>query len=585
MPRIVKKKPTKRAEKQEKTVKQVSPYLTYAEDIISGRIISCQWVRMACERFRCDLQHQKETGLRFDPEAADRAIGFFGFLKHSKGEWAGHPFELAPWEQFIISQLFGWKRPDGYRRFRTGYISVARKNGKTTLMAGIGLLLFGFDDEAGAEVYTGATKRDQARISHSEATRMVKSSPSLQKRISIYKDNLHIEATASKFEPLGADADTMDGLNVHGALIDELHAHKTRDLWDVLETATGARRQPLQLAITTAGYDRHSICYEQDQYTQKILQRVIEDETFFGIIYGLDEDDKEAWDNEDLWIKANPNLGVSVKLDDLQRKAQKAKEVPTQLNSFLRLHMNVWTESVTRWISVEKWRECGTVKYTEADLKGCTCYGGLDLSSTTDTSSLVLVFPPVDSLDNIYRILCRCFIPAENMRDRVRRDRVPYDVWAKQGHVTATPGNVIDYAFILHQLDQDAKHFDIREMAFDRWGATKVIQDLQAMGFEEESQKHATRHLIDFGQGFASMSAPTKELEKMVLSREIAHGDNPVLTWMISNAVVRLDPAGNMKPDKEKSVERIDLVVALIMALDRALRNKGANTAPLISFI
>lgn len=552
--------------------KRKNEALHYAENILSGRIIAGKWLKLCAERHLKDLEDGHKRGLRFDEESAQHAIDFFQFLRHSKGEWAGQVFELAPWQKFITGVLFGWKNARGLRRFRTAYIECARKSGKTTWLAGTGLYLFVADNEPGAEIYTAATHRDQARISHSEATRMVKTSPGLSRRIRIFKDNLNIPDTASKFEPLGRDSDSCDGLNIHGALIDELHAHKTRDMWDVLETATGSRRQPLQIAITTAGFDRHTICWEQHQYVEKILEGIIQDDTYFGIIYGIDEEDD--WEDEKCWIKANPGLGISVKLDDLQRKAKKAKETPSALNAFLRLHLDKWTESVTRWLSTDSWNACATAVDGDG-VRGRICYAGLDLSSTTDISAFVLVFPPATNGDK-YQVLCRFFVPQDNARDRARRDKVPYETWIREGYITATPGNVVDYAFILAQIDEDAQKYDLQALAFDRWGATKVMQDLQEMGFERPADnKRAQRHLIDFGQGFASMTSPTKELEKLVLSGQLAHGGNPVLSWMASNVVVRQDPAGNIKPDKEKSTEKIDGIVALIMALDRATRHAG----------
>lgn len=512
-----------------------------------------------------------ERGLIFDEDAAQHVIDFFGFLKHSKGEWAGQVVELEPWQQFYLWVLFGWKRADGTRRFRTAFQEVARKNGKTTIAAGVGLYLFDADDEPGAEVYTAATKRDQARIAHSEATRMVKASPSLRRRIRTFKDNLNILDSASKFEPLGQDADSLDGLNVHGAILDEVHAHKNREMFDVLDTATGSRRQPLLFCITTAGFDRRSLCWELHEYTEKILNGVLEDDSFFGIIYTLDEEVKDeqgnviqaadSWEDESVWAKANPNLGVSKKLDDMQRKAIRAKEMPTALNSFLRKELNVWTQSETKWLPVEAWKNCATM--VDADgLRGRICFGGLDLSSTTDISALVLVFPP-ESEDEPYKTLCRFWIPQDAMRERSRRDRVPYDVWVRQGFMTATPGNVIDYDFIVAEVDDLAQRYDISEVAFDRWGATKIYQQLE--------EKRMT--MIQFGQGFVSMSPPMKELEKLIRSGKLAHGGNPVLTWMADNVVARVDPAENIKPDKAKSKERIDGVVALIMGLDRAIRH------------
>jgi len=535
---------------------------SYVSDVLDGTQLAGRWVRLACERHRRDLVEGPARGLSFDEPSARKAIGFFSLLIQSKGEWAGHPLVLEPWQQFVIGSLFGWKRADGFRRFRTSYLEVSRKNGKTTMAAGVGLYLLLADGEPGAEVYSVATKRDQARLSHGEATRMAKSSPLIRNEVRVYRDNIHIVDTASKFEPLGADADTMDGLNVHGGLIDEVHAHKTRTVWDVIETATGSRRQPLLFAITTAGFDRQSLCWQQHEFTQNILEGVMEDDSWFGLIYSVDKEDD--WEDESTWIKANPNLGVAKKWDDMRRLASRARAMPSQLNAFKRLHLDIWTQAETKWISLDHWKQGGKAVDPEG-LRGRICYAGLDLSSNIDVSAFVLVFPPVADGDD-YQVLSRFWIPDEAMVERSRRDRVPYDVWVRQGYITATPGNVIDYAWILHQIDQDAQAYDIQELAFDRWGATKIQTDLQEAGGED--------WLVQFGQGFASMSPPMKELERLILEHKLVHGNNPVLTWMANNLVVREDPAGNLKPDKSKSIERIDGIVALVMALDRALRHE-----------
>lgn len=537
-------------------------YQQYIDDVLSGRQVTGKWARLAVQRHVRDLASAQERGLRFDHRAAQHIIDFFGFLRHSKGEWAGRPVTLEPWQQFVLGSLFGWKRADGTRRFRTGYLEISRKNGKSTLAAGVGLYLLDADGEGGAEVYSAATKRAQAKITFDEATRMVKASPFLRRRITTVRDNLHIVNSASKFEPLGRDADSMDGLNIHAAIVDELHAHKNREVWDVLETATGARRQPLMFAITTAGFDRQSVCWEMHEYTQKLLDRVLEDDSFFGVIYAVDEEDD--WEVEANWVKANPNLEVSVKLDDLQRKAIKAKEMPSALNSFLRLHLDQWTQAESRWMDPDKWRGCGHAVDGEG-LRGRICYAGLDLSSTTDVAGYALVFPPQSSEDR-YQVLWRFFIPDESMHIRSRRDRVPYEAWVRQGFMTATPGNVIDFDFILAALDEDAQRYDIQEVAFDRWGAAQIQTKLMEKGGED--------WLVQFGQGYQSMSPPMKELERLVLDGKLAHGGNPVALWMADNLVAREDPAGNIKPDKERSTEKIDGMVMLIMALDRATRHQ-----------
>lgn len=544
------------------------PAEQYARDVISGKIIACKWVRLACERHVHDLKHAHKRGLYFDAGAAEYVLRFISMLRHSKGKWGrgrGEFIRLEPWQQFIIWVAFGWMRADGMRRFRMLYEEVARKNGKSTKAAGLGLLLAFADGEPGAEVYSAATKRDQARIVHKEAIRMVRKNSGLRKYINIYKDNLNLEDTACKYEPLGADSDSTDGLNVHGIIADELHAWKSREMWDVLETATGSREQPMLIAITTAGIDRRSVCYEKHEYTRKVLEGwkdgSFEDDTWFGIIYTLDEGDD--WRNEKVWIKANPNLGVSKYIEDMRMKAKRATQMAAALNNFLRRELNVWVQGEVKWMNMDAWRACGgEIPALELPkrLKGMTAYAGLDLSSTLDITALVLVF--IDEDGEVY-VVCRFWIPEDNMLIRTRDDGVHYKQWVDQGYIEATPGNVIDYDWIFEQVEKDMGRFDFDQTAFDRWGASRVVQVLENKG--------AT--MVQFGQGFASMSAPMKELERLVHSKKIHHGNNPVLTWMADNLVARLDPAGNIKPDKEKSREKIDGIVALIMAIDLALRH------------
>jgi phage terminase large subunit-like protein len=541
------------------------PAEKYARDVIAGKILACKWVIAACQRHVDDLARGHDRGLHFDENDARHALEFFKYTKHSKGEWAGRTIELEPWQQFALWVVFGWKRVDGTRRFRQAYQEVARKNGKSTMLAGVGLYLLDADGEPGAEVYTAGVMRDQAKIIHSESERMVKASAALRKRIRVVKNNIHIKDTASKYEPLGKDSENLDGLNVHGALIDEFHAHRDRGMLDILETATGARRQPLIFIITTAGYNRKSPCFLMNEYTKKVLQGVVQDDAFFGIIYTLDEGDD--WEDERNWIKANPNLGVSKKLDGLRDKCAKAKEMPTALNAFLRLELNIWTQSVTKWIPRDHWDKCG--KAVDANgLRGRTCYGGLDLSSTADITAFVLVFPP-ETDDDDYQVLCRFWIPEEGMKLRSKRDRVPYDLWVRQGYITATPGEVVDYDYIQQQIEDDSENYDLREIPFDRWNASQLVNNLQ---------KQDVAVMVQFGQGFASMSAPMKELEKLVRTHRIAHGNNPVLTWMADNLVVARDASENLKPDKEASTERIDGMVALVMALARAIANGDTSS-------
>lgn len=496
---------------------------------------------------------------------AERAIRFFSFLKHSKGEWAGTQFALSDWQQFILWCLFGWRRADGFRRFRMAYEEVARKNGKSTFAAGIGLELFAGDGEPGAEVYTAATKRDQARIVHSEAVRMVKASPDLKTLIAVLKDNLFLEETASKFVPLGADSDTLDGLNPHGAIVDELHVHKTRGLLDVLDSATGSRRQPLIFIITTAGAGRIGVCWDMHAYSEKVLEGIIQDDTFFAIIYAIDEEDD--WRDPKNWPKANPGLGVSVKIDDLERKARKADQMPTFQNEFLRKHMNRWTEQAQRWIRMDKWRMCKS-PMADIDLSGRRCFLGLDLSTKLDITAAVYCFPPTEA-DRRWRYKGRFWVPEETAASRESNDKVPYKTWGEQGFLFLTPGNVIDYDYIQAQIETDAKLWDVQEIGFDPFNATQLVLKLQAQGMT----------VVEVNQRFKDLNSPSKELEKQIVHGDFAHDGNPVLDWMASNVAAETDSAGNIKPSKSKSTEKIDGIAAIVTALARAMFSDTNETS------
>jgi len=529
----------------------------YIADVLAGKATACKWVRLFCERHEKDLKKGTKRGLYFDEEEAERVLRFFDFLRHSKGEWGGQPFILSPWQQAYLWVLFGWrKKATGTRRFRISYLEVARKAGKSSLAAGVALYLLDADKEPGAEVYSAATKRDQAKIVHGEACRMVRASAMLKQFITVRTDNMFVLDTNSKFEPLSSDYNSLDGLNIHGAIVDEVHAHKTRDLWDILETATGARRQPLMFAITTAGVSRQGICRELHDYLEKVLDGSLEDDSFCGIIFTLDEEDD--YTDERVWVKANPNLGVSVKLDDLRDKIRKAREAPAALNAFLRLHMNIWTQAETRWIDPDAWAACGEQTPLE-DLRKEPCYAGLDLSSTTDISAFVLKFPRTgDALGWFW-------IPEDEMEKRERRDRVPFSAWVRHEYVEATPGNVIDYEYIRQRIKQVASEFrGLREIGYDPWNATQLAIQLEEDGF----------NVVPVRQGFQTLSPAAKELEREIMSGELKHGGNPVLRWMAANVVLAIDPAENIKPDKAKSAERIDGIVALCMAISRQIQGE-----------
>ena len=534
------------------------PAEKFIDGVVSGQIVSGELVRLACQRHKRDLQEGHFRGLRFDRTRAQRVIDFFAFLRHSKGEWAGQQFVLAPWQQAMTWILFGWLRADtGFRRFRTAIVELARKQGKSTWAAGIALYMTVADGEQGCETYSVATKKEQARLVHGEAVRMVAKSPSLSKVLKRCRDNLHCLATNSKFEPLASEEDSLDGLNPHCIVADEVHAWSNRLLWDVLATAVGARRQPLMLAITTAGYDRHSVFYQQHDYSIKVLRGIVEDDTWFAWITCLDETDD--WEDEANWPKSNPNLGTTIRLDELRAAAAKAKASPAELNSFLRLRLNIWTNQHTAWMPPDKWVACSTLVDPVA-LQRRPCFGGLDLSTTTDISALVLLFPPYGD-DKRWSVLPSFFLPEEAIEQRSKRDRVPYDMWQRQGFFNLTPGNVIDYDYIRAKVQELASQYDIREIAFDRYNSSQIVTQLMGDGFT----------MVPFGQGYVDMNSPVKRLMELVLTGDLAHGGNPVLRWMASNCMAATDPAGNIKLDKSKSREKIDGMVALAMALGRAI--------------
>ncbi len=513
-------------------------------------------------------------GLRFDEAAGNRVVQFIeGYCKHHKGtEWAGKLMKLEPWQREVLTHIFGWLRADGTRRYRVAYVEIPRKNGKSQLAAGVGLYLTVGDGEAGAEVYSSATKKDQARIVWSEAAAMVKSSPELKRFVKAYRNNLHVERTGSKFEPLSADSNTLDGLNPHGNIVDELHAHKTREVWDVLDTAMGARRQPLTLAITTAGtYEPEGIGWQMHDYAVKVLEGVLEEDSFFAFIAAADEGDD--FFSEAAQRKANPNWGVSVKPDYLAKQARSARDQPGFLNEYLRLHLNVWTRTVTRWLSLDRWAECepaagadvrAIAAARELSLEKRTCFGGLDLSTKLDLCAFAAVFPgPDDVLD----VVCRFWLPEVTISNYAKKGQRHYETWARDGWLTATPGDVIDYEFIRAEVNSFAKRFALQQVAYDPWGATDLATRLMGDGVT----------MVECRQGFQSLSEPSKDLEARIIQKKVRHANNPVLRFCVANASTDTDAAGNIKPSKKKSVERIDGVVATVMGLSRCISSKPAS--------
>jgi phage terminase large subunit-like protein len=501
----------------------------------------------------------------YDSDRAEYVIKFIEQLKHTKGEWHNKRFILLDWQLELIRNIFGVIKENGNRQFTTSYVEIAKKQGKTELGAALALYMLTADGEKGAEIYSCAADRAQASLIYNVAVDMVALCPALKKRLKIVASQKRIvfPAMNSFYQVLSSEAYSKHGINPHAVLFDETHV-ANREMFNVmLNGASDARRQPLNFLITTAGNDMHSIGFEIHQKAVDILEGKKIDKSFYPTIYAADEMDD--WTLPSVWLKANPSLGITVTEEKLQIACENARQNPADENLFKQLRLCIWVKQSIRWMPMHIWDLCSFATMTDS-LKGRECFAGLDLSSTTDITAFVLVFPPLAD-DDKYIVLPYFWIPEENIKLRVRRDHVPYDVWEKQGYIKTTEGNVVHYGFIEAFIEELHTRYNIKEIAFDRWGAVQMTQNLEGMGFT----------VVPFGQGYKDMSPPTKELMKLTLEKRIAHGGNPVLRWMMDNIFVKTDPAGNIKPDKEKSTEKIDGAVALIMALDRAIRYQGSS--------
>jgi phage terminase large subunit-like protein len=541
-----------------------------------------KYERLARDRQARELASPR--GFHFDQAAADRVVAFIEkFCKHHEGEWGGKPIKLEEWQKRdVIGPIFGWKRADGTRRFRTAYIEIPRKNGKSFLCSAFALYLLIADGEPGAQVYSSATKEEQAAIVWRGAMNMVKASPDLQRFTEIHGakkktgGTIFCERTGGFYRPLGADSTTLDGLNPHAQIIDELHEHKDRRVWSKLQTATGARRQPLTLAITTAGvFDQTALGWQQHKYAQDLLDGAFADDSYFAFIAAADDEDEVF--SVETQMRANPNFGVSAYASKIADAAKLAERSTDDYNDYLRYHLNRWTQQVTRWLSPERWAECDPTpeprEQREEALAGRECSAGLDLSSKLDLAALVLAFlGPDDVID----LLCRFWLPEERIAAEARKGRNHYARWVEEGWITTTPGEVVDYGFIRAEINLLSKKYRIGEIAFDPWNAQQMATELgEQDGFE----------MVETRQGFASLSEPSKAFEARIVSRKLRHGGNPVLTWNVGNAVVRKDPAGNIKPDKEKATDKIDGVLAAIMACGRAVMQEGSVYTPERGFL
>lgn len=533
----------------------------------SAKRMPAKWSRLMRLIPGYDPAATARPGDSFDASAADDAVQFIEQgLCHIEGALAGKPFKLEDWQKAIVGCIFGWKNAAGYRRYREVFLYVPRKNGKTPLAAAIALVCLFTDGEVGAHNVCAAADTEQASLLFRHAAGMVERSEILSPKAKVYRGygqrSIVVDSIGSNLKVVSSDASTKHGGNGHLAMIDELHAQPNRDLVDVLQTsmASANRMQPLLICITTADFDRESICNEKYDYAGKVRDGILDDPSFLPVIFEASIDDD--WTDPKVWAKANPNLGVSVSEEYLTRECKRAQDSPAYENTFKRLHMNMRTQQDVRWLQLERWDKCAE-PFSPAAIKGVPCWAGLDLASTTDVASFVLAFPVSDG--SMY-LLPYFWIPGERAQDRERRDRVPYETWGRQGFIKLTDGNVIDYDLVKRDIIELAQTYTIQEIAYDPWNATQVALQLQ--------DDHGMT-MVEFRQGFVTMNEPTKQFERLVIDGKLRHGGNPVLRWMASNVSVKTDEAGNLKPDKKKSTEKIDGIVASIMAVGRALVADG----------
>lgn len=551
-------------------MKKLHPAEQYVEDVLSGKIPACKWVKLACKRYLDDKANALEKGWKFDTRAAQRSINFFErILKHYQGEWAGKPFLLLPWQQFIIWNLDGWYNADGSRRFTQVSIFVPRKNGKTELAAGRALYAMGYDGEKAAEVYSTATDKDQAKIAFEKAKQMTNQSDILLEDLEPLAQAISGGSFASTFKPWSSDTSKKDGYSPSFAIVDEYHEHPDNRMMDVISSGIGARRNPVIFMVTTAGFNVNSVAYKHQVVCQEILECKKQEDNLFTIIYTIDKEDN--WEDETTWIKANPSWDAITTMHRQIREAyQKAKNSGDSVN-FKTKHLNLWVKAAEEWIEYRKW-EANAEKYTATDLQNQKCYGGLDLSDTNDVTSLCLHFPESN------RMLWWYWIPESKLEERMNADDADYYHWFNEGWLIVTPGNVIDYASIRRTItgfyiqDGEIMHddtciadtFDLQSIGYDPWNSKQLAIQLSN---DDGIQMNIYR------QGYQTMSYPTKEFKKMVIGGELKHNNNPVSNWMVGNCTVRRDPNDNIMLDKSKSKNKIDGIVAGVIALGESINS------------
>jgi phage terminase large subunit-like protein len=529
----------------------------YAEQVVSGDIPACGYVRKQCQNAldRRQAVSDGTTTYTYDPQRAVKPALFSKMMcKHLKGPLAGEAIELDAWQLFMVTQIYGWFREDGYRVVRTVYFEVPRKNGKSTICSVLGLYHLFADKEASAEVYSAAKTRDQARIVFGDAQAMVRGSRALLDQLGVHRSNIHHTTSNSKFEPLASDAGSLEGRNPSFSIVDEVHTHPNPEVWDVLAVASGARSQPLQFGITTAGTNREGIAYQLRDYLIKVITAQVEDDSFWGQIYTIDEGDD--WTQPSSWAKANPGYGKSVQPDDMERLAKQAGESPSARVNYLTKRLNVWQNASEAWLNMSDWDACGALpRPPMSDWKGQPCYIGLDLASVSDFACVSVLFPR----DGLVHQYVQSFLPEDTVYNKGGSMGRAYQQWAEEGRIILTEGNVNDLRYIKEHILRLCETYNVKEIAFDPWGANELSADLIDRGLP----------MVKVGQGIGSMSGPSKSYEKLVKAGKLIHGDDQVTNWMAGNCEAFYDVNENVKVRKSIEANKIDGIIASIMALGR----------------
>lgn len=528
----------------------------YAQNVLSGKILACKWVKLACKRQEEDLKKFAKRGLyEWNETEARRVCQFVELLTHTKGELAGQRVVLEPWQIFILTTVFGWRRrADGGRRFRRVYIEVPRGSGKSTLSSGVALYCLLADHEPGAEVYSFATTRDQAKIVFGDAKVMAEHNPALRERfgLQVLANALYVPSTNSTFQAKSAEGSTLDGLNTHLAVVDELHAHKTRAVYDVVETSLGKRRSSLLWCITTAGFDTSGICYEARMMCTKVLSRLADDETQFAIIYTIDDGDD--WSSMEALEKANPNWGVSVRPEVITSLLQKAKTLPSAINNFKTKHLDVWCSARSAWLDMRAWKRCETTGLELSDFEGQPCFIGLDIGSKSDLTVKTYLFPFEEDGKDKYALFCECWLPSKAIETSTNSQ---YSGWVRSGYIQETDGAMTDLNVIEESIREDLSRFDVQTVTYDPWQATQIATSLSDEGAPMLECRFTVQNVSD----------PMKTLEALVIDGRIVHDGNPVMAWMMGNVEARIDAKDNIFPRKERHENKIDGAVAAILAL------------------